>query len=137
MLKYKPKRNTKTAVKAIVFMILILVCIAVVSALKIGREIINQSLVFAVSAGILYILMRYVIYEYTYVLGEDTVSVSRVAGRVPAEIVNLNISGDDLFIRAGSKKELKALGVKRFENVCANLSPREGMYAYITTVSSL
>lgn len=119
---------------AVAIMLFALVCLAVIGALGIGNDLLNQSLVFAIVAGIIYMLMRYTIYEYTYTLSPDELSVTRVAGRIPATIIRIEINADDTFIRASDKKELKALGVKKIENACANLSPSERMYAYITTV---
>ena len=135
MLTYKPKRHTKTAIGVVIFMLAVLVCIFAIGVLGIGNDLINQALIFTVVAGILYILMRYAIYEYTYTLSESELAVTRVAGRVPNTILRISLNADDSFIRVRDKKELKTLGVKKIENACANLSPRERMYAYITTVS--
>ena len=135
MLTYKPKRYIKAAVKAVAVMTVALVAVFTLSVLKIGNDLLNQALIFAIVAGIVYILTRYAIYEYTYALGESEISVTRIAGRVPNTIFRLAINKDDTFIRVSGKKELRALGVKRIENACANLSPRERMYAYITIIN--
>ncbi len=135
MLAYKPKRYIKAAVKAVIVMMIALIAVFALGVLKIGNGLLNQALVFAIVGGIVYILTRYAIYEYTYSLGESELSVTRVAGRVPNTIFRLSINGGDSFIRVSGKKELKSLGVKRIENACANLSPRERMYAYVTSVN--
>lgn len=136
MLTYKPERHIKGAMTAVIVMIFALVCIFAVDVLGIGNDLLNQTLIFAVVAGIIYVLTRYMIYEYTYTLSEDELSVTRVAGRIPNTILRIAVNADDTFIRVSGKKELKALGVKRIENACANLSPRERMYAYVTTVDN-
>ena len=135
MLTYKPKRYVKGAMTVIAVLIFTLVCIFAVGVLGIGNDLLNQTLIFVVVAGVIYILTRYMIYEYTYCLNEDELSVTRVAGRIPAKIIRIGINANASMTRVSGKKELKALGVKRIENVCVNLSPRERMYAYVTTVN--
>ena len=135
MLAYKPKRYIRAAVKAVIVMMIALIAVFALGVLKIGNGLLNQALIFAIVGGIVYILTRYAIYEYTYSLSESELSVTRVAGRVPNTIFRLAINGGDSFIRVSGKKELKILGVKRIENACANLSPHERMYAYITNVN--
>ncbi len=135
MLKYKPKRYTKTAMTIEIILFTLLAVLAVVTAFQTSYKLIGQSLVFVIVAGMLYIAARYMIYEYTYAISDDRFEVSRVAGRVPSTLISIDIEASDLLVQIEDKKDLKKHAVVRTENVCANLSPRGRLYAYITTVN--
>ncbi len=131
MLTYKPKRNTKRAVTVEIILFFILVMLMLISAFGLENTLVSQAILFTVVAAVIYIAMRYMIYEYTYAVSDELFEVSRVAGRVPHLIVRIDISENDRLVPFTSKKELKNEGVMRFENTCANLSPYP-VYAYIT-----
>lgn len=131
MLVHKPKHYPKYAIitEIILFILLILITVLVYSG--INFRALGQSLIFLIVAAILYIATRYVIYQYTYVLSEDSFEVNRLAGRIPHTMFSFEISENDLLVRITGRKDLKKYGKLRVENVCANLAPR-GLYAYIT-----
>lgn len=135
MLSYKPERNTRVAMTVEIILFIFLITLAVLWAFDFGPKVVTQGLVFSVAAGIIYMAMRYMLYQYTYTVSNDTFQVSRVAGRIPAVLVSVEITKDDLFIRTLGRKQLKESGVVRIENACANLAPHERLYAYITTVN--
>lgn len=135
MLKYKPKRYPKSALAVELVLFGVLIILAVISALQIEYKIISQALVFAVVAGIIYIATRYMIYEYTYAVSEDVFEISRVAGKIPATLVRIDISKKDELVKISGKKELSDKGIERYENLCLNLSPRDRLYAYITEIN--
>ncbi len=135
MLKYKPKRYAKVAKTVEIILFSLLVVLAVITAFQTSYKVIGQVLVFVISVAMLYIAARYMIYEYTYAVSSDKFEVVRVAGRVPNTLISIDIEASDLLVRIESKKDLKKHSVVRTENVCANLSPRTRLYAYITTVN--
>ena len=135
MLKYKPKRYAKVAKTVEIILFSFLVVLAVITAFQTSYKVIGQTLVFITAATMLYIAARYMIYEYTYAVSHDKFDVSRVAGRVPNTLISIDIDPSDLLVRIESKKDLKKHAVVRTENVCANLSPRGRLYAYITSVN--
>ncbi len=135
MLSYKPKRHARAAITLEIILFSVIVALAVIAAFQIEYKIISQALLFAVVAGIIYIATRYMIYEYTYTVSDERFEVSRVAGRIPNVLLLVEIDENDLLIKIDGKRDLKKYGVKRIENVCANLAPRDRLYAYITTVN--
>ncbi len=135
MLSYKPKRYARVAITVEIILFSVLIILATIAAFQIEYKVISQSLVFVVVAGIIYIAMRYVLYEYTYTVSSDALEVSRVAGRIPSVLLLIEIDENDVLVKIDSKKDLKKYDVKRTENVCANLAPRDRLYAYITTVN--
>lgn len=135
MLNFRPERHPKVASIIIAILLGVILALGVIAWSGIEYKVVSQSILFAVAAGIIYVITRYLIYQYTYTLTDDSFEVSRVAGRIPATLVSLEISENDLLVRITGRKDLKAYGVERTENVCANLAPHERLRAYITTIN--
>ena len=131
MLSYKPKRYAKNAVITEIILFFVLIALAVIAALGLEYKAISQGLVFIVAAGILYVATRYMLCEYTYTVSNDKFEVSRLSGRIPNLLVSLDISDKDRIVKISGRKDLKAYGVSKIENLCANLAPH-GLYAYIS-----
>ena len=121
----------KNALIAEAVLFFVLIILAVIAALDLDYKAVSQGLVFAVSAGILYIATRYMLCQYTYTVSNDKFEVSRLSGKIPNVLIQIEIGEQDSLVRISGKKDLKKYGVLRTENVCANLAPH-GLYAYIS-----
>ena len=136
---YKVKKNTKIPYAIAIVAACLSVAFLYTGSFGIGNVMMQQIMMLVCATVAVYVLIRYVLTDHVYVISDSrpyTLEIVRVCGKNPKPMASFEMSGDDVLLSVQKGESLKKYGkIKRKENFCSNIFPRE-RYVYIVNTEN-
>jgi len=134
-MQYKVKKEPKAAYVIATVSGLMSVMFMYVSTLGGANMLLNQLIMLFCGALCVYVLIRYAISDYVYVISDEApykFEIVKVSGQLPKTLVVIDMSGKDylLPLKKGEKIPEKIGKIAKKENFCSNLFPKQ-KYLYV------
>lgn len=135
-MQYKPHRNIKPVAIIGVILIAIAAVFLIMANFDLGYLWINQLGAVLNITILLYLLIRYVMTDFVYILPDEGahLTVKKLRGNLPQTVAEVDLTADCKIVPY-SKEVLKQERVAYTENFCVSLSPEE-TYLLITPMDN-
>ncbi len=135
-MQYKPNRNPKHVAIIGVVLIAIATVFLVMANFKLGFVWINELGAILTITILLYLLIRYAMTDFVYILPETGahLTVKKLRGNLPQTVAEVDLTAD-CKVLPYSKEALRREKVAYVENYCVSLHPEE-TYVLIAVIDS-
>ena len=138
-MQYKVKKNTKIPYAVAIVSACLSVAFLYTGSFGLGNVMMQQVMMLACATFAVYVLIRYVLTDHVYVISDErpyTLEIVRVCGKNPKPMASFEMSFDDeLFLQNKEDESQKNVKIKKKENFCSNMFPKE-RYLYIVNTEN-
>ena len=138
-MQYKVKKNTKIPYAVAIVCAALSVAFMYTGSFGIGNTMMYQVMMLILAAAAVYMLIRYALTDMIYVIFDEkpyTLEIVKLCGKLPKTIAVIEMTADDkLVLQNKDDLSQKTEKIKKKENFCANMFPKE-KYLYIANTEN-
>ena len=134
-MQYKVKKDPKAAFIISAVFGLLSIMFMYVSMLGGANMLLNQLIMLFCGAACVYVIIRYAIFDYVYVLSDDApykIEIVKVSGHFPKTLAVIDMSEKDMLIKLEKDTKIpQSIGkIYKKEDFCSNMFPKS-KYLYV------
>lgn len=134
-MQYKVKKEPRAAYIISAVCGLLSVMFMYVSMLGGANMLLNQLIMLFCGACCVYVIIRYAVSDYVYVLSDDApykIEIVKIAGQIPKTLAVIDMGAGDTLIKIEKGKKMpENIGkIYKKENFCSNMFPKS-KYIYV------